>query len=99
MTFKATGEVSALDTKAVVQDPEPTIAQWRQLKPAVLALASAAPKSMYERTRFQQDVAALASDIDDIIANGYADSNGGAQLETDLGAVESDAGRAGCRPS
>lgn len=54
---------------------------------------------MYERTRFQQNVAALASDIDDIIANSYADSNGGAQLETDLGAVESDAGRAGCRPS
>jgi hypothetical protein len=66
---------------------------WTQARSAVSNLAGQVPTS----ENLPADVAQLGNDLDDIIANGWDNSNGGANLGNDNAAVQDDAVRAGCQ--
>jgi hypothetical protein len=93
--------LSTLETRAIGGgidgNPTPTVTDWQSASSAVHDLAARAPLAQGGTLTVQQDVNAIGSDLDDIIANGFDNSNGGADLAQDLGAVQVDAGSLGCQ--
>ena len=92
--------INTLETRAVgggIDGNTPTVTDWQSANSAVHDLAARAPLAQGGTLTVQQDVNALGSDLDDIIANGFDNSNGGANLAQDLGAVQVDAGSLGCQ--
>jgi hypothetical protein len=59
-------------------------------------LAESAPPTQLSTVTVQDDVNAIGTDLDDMIANGHDDSNGGANLSHDVSQVQSDATDLGC---
>lgn len=93
--------LNTLETRAVGGgidgNPTPTVTDWQSASSAVHALAARAPLAQGGSRTVQQDVNAIGTDLGDIIANGFDNSNGGADLAQDLGAVQVDAGSLGCQ--
>jgi len=73
---------------------------WRGAERLAQQLVGETPSTNVGDSSLRNDAGTLASDVDDIIANGFANSNGGANLQRDVGIVQSDADRVGCpRPN
>lgn len=92
--------INTLETRAIgggIDGNPPTVTDWQSANSAVHDLAARAPLAQGGTLTVQQDVNALGSDLDDIIANGFDNSNGGANLAQDLGAVQVDTGSLGCQ--
>lgn len=93
--------LTTLNTRAVAGgtdgNPTPTAADWQSADSAVRDLAARAPLAQGGTLTVQQDVNAIGADLDDIVANGFDNSNGGANLLQDLGAVQTDVGSLGCQ--
>lgn len=93
--------INTLETRAIGGgidgNPTPTVTDWQSADSAVHDLATRAPLAQGGTRTVQQDVNAIGTDLDDIIANGFDNSNGGANLAQDLGAVQVDAGSVGCQ--
>jgi hypothetical protein len=77
--------------------PTPTVTDWQSANSAVHNLAARAALTQGGTLSVQADVNAVGGDLDDIIANGFDNSNGGANLAQDLGVVQTDAGSLGCK--
>src|SRR5215470_3251807 len=95
VVWDVTQNLATLDTSAIARGldgPVPTISDWQQARSAVRDLTERAPSTL----TIQQDVNAIGTDLDDIIANGHDNSNGGANLSQDIGAVQTDASSLGC---
>jgi hypothetical protein len=93
--------LSTLETRGVAAgvdgNPTPTASDWQSANSAVHALAAQASLAQGGTLTVQEDVNAIGTDLDDIIAKGFDNSNGGANLAQDLGAVQTDAGSLGCQ--
>jgi hypothetical protein len=103
VVWDVTENLATLDTNAIgggLDGPVPTASNWQQAKSAVGDLAERAPLTRVGTFTVQQDVNTIATDLDDIIANGHDNSNGGANLQQDIGTVQADAIRLNCpRPN
>ena len=96
-------KLSTLETGGVAGGADgnatPTASDWQSASAAVHALAARASLAQGGTLTAQEDVNAIGTDLDDIIANGFDNSNGGANLAQDLGAVQTDVGSLGCQAS
>jgi hypothetical protein len=93
--------LNTLETRGVAGgvdgNPTPTASDWQSANSAVHDLAARASLAQGGTLTVQEDVNAIGTDLDDIIANGFDNSNGGANLAQDLGAVQTDASSLGCQ--
>jgi hypothetical protein len=99
LVWDVTQKLATLDTRAIgrgLDGPVPTISDWQQARSAVRDLAERAPVTQASTLTIQQDVNAVGTDLDDIIANGPDNSNGGANLSQDIAAVQTDASSLRC---
>ena len=97
--WDVTQKLATLDTSAIgrgLDGPVPTNSDWQQARSAVRDLAERAPQTQVSTVTVQQDVNDIGTDLDDIIANGHDNSNGGANLSQDIAAVQTDASSLGC---
>jgi len=95
VVWDVTQKLATLDTRAIgrgLDGPVPATSDWQQARSAVRDLTERAPSTL----TIQQDVNAIGTDLDDIIANGPDNSNGGANLSQDIAAVQTDVSSLGC---
>jgi hypothetical protein len=99
VVWDVTEKLTTLDTSAIGRGLDgrvPTTSDWEQARSALSDLSEKAPQTQGSTLTVQQDVNAIATDVDDIIANGHDNSNGGANLSQDIAAVQTDASSLGC---
>lgn len=98
--WKITFNLAALDTDAIEGGTNaPSASTWRSAAAAAQSLIGDAPTTQVGVSTVRDDVTTMSGDLQDILANGYDTSNGGANLQGDVGVVQADAQRLGCPQS
>jgi hypothetical protein len=78
----------------------PSTSDWQKASADAHRLASEAPSTQVGTSTVREDANTVASDVDDIVSNGFSNSNGGANLQQDVGTLQQyDAQQVGCTPS
>lgn len=102
MVWKVTDKLATLNNAAIAASASgagaPATSTWRSEDSTVQQLIRVTPTTQLG-INTARDVTTVSTDLQDIVANGFDNSNGGANLQSDVAVVQTDALRLGCAQS